>query len=511
MKNALDWIKNNIMADIAILIVLLSIGFMVFFYLKGAELQERMAERNKAVTNIASYMKQRLQVPSEDPNLPPREVTGLTIKPATIEAVKQIQDRMGTEARQTINYLRQKNQAGHVLLLEGMLPETKAAFNARENYIQAFQDLLKPYDPEAPYIGLNAGLPLSSAEIEVELQKVRDQYTQLAASGAAAPVPAREQPGRTGRFDQYRGEEFDQPMRRGTGGENLTAETQQRLYDALVARLKSLLEERASSIDIYADPRLWTEERRKNPYFPFQIASWAIDDNGNMPGVLPTAEQLYEGQLEFWIQQDIARAIAIANRVDSEDSAVNVLTAPVKRLIQLDVLPGYIGLHGETAATARAGMMGADPEFRGSRAGALGQGAATATAPTLYPEPPAGALGNPDKPLPDNFQVSPTGRVSNVLYDVRHARLSIVADAAQLPTFFDALSDVNLMTVIDMQITDVDEWAALTEGYLYRGDAVQVDLLIETIWLRDWLRELMPSGTRRYLGVTTPGTERTNR
>jgi len=498
MKNVLDWFKNNILADIAILIVLVSVGFMVFVHLRGAALKEEMAQRNRVVSEISSYMKQTLKVPSEDPNEKPKDVTGVTYKPATIEAVKQIQERMSTEARQTTRYLRQKNQAGHELLIEGMLPETRAAFNAREAYIKALQDLLKPYDPEAPYVGLNAGLPLTAEEINAELQKVRDQYTQLAASGAAAPVPETDEMLRGGRFDRFNRGEPREPANR-PGAEGLSAETQQRLRDALVSRLEGLLEERAKSIDIYADFRLLTAEGRKNPEFPFQVADWAVNDEGNKPGILPNYQQLFEGQLEFWIQLDIARAIALANRVASEEASVNVLNAPVKRLIQLDVLPGYIGLHDGSAGSTRMADFNPDRERPG-----MGATASAATPETIYPIPPANAIGNPDQPLPDNFLASPTGRVSNALYDVRHARLSIVADAEQLPSFFDALADVNLMTVIDMQVTDVDEWDALAEGYLYRGDAVQVDLLIETIWLRDWTRELMPEGTKLYLGVITP-------
>jgi len=495
MKNVLDWLKNNILADIAILLVLISVGFMVFIHLRGAALKERMAERSRVVSDISSYMKQTLKVPSEDPNEKPKDVTGVTYKPATIEAVKQIQERMSTEARQTARYLRQKNQAGHELLIEGMLPETRAAHNAREAYIQALQDLLKPYDPQAPYVGLNAGLPPTAEEIEAELQKVRDQYTQLAASGAAAPAP---EPERSGRFDRFnRGQPRESGRGSGAGVEGLSLETQKRLRDALVSRLEGLLEERAKSINIYADYRLWTADNRKNPAFPFQVAEWAITDEGNRSSELPNYQQLFEGQLEFWIQLDITRAIARANRVASDEASANVLNAPVKRLIQLDVLPGYVGLHDDSASAARPAYAdrGQPDRFAGG---------STAAPETLYPIPPAGAIGNPDQPLPDNFLASPTGRVSNALYDVRHARLSIVADAAQLPSFFDALADVNLMTIIDLQVTDVDEWDALAEGYLYRGDAVQLDLLIESIWLRDWTRELMPEKTKLYLGVIRP-------
>lgn len=481
MKSVLDWVKSNILADIAILIVLVSVAVIVFMHFQGASLRERMSERQQAINELRGFMSQRVAVPSEDPNQPPREIGGLTIREATIEAVDRIQERMSSEARQTSQYLRQKNQAGHELLLEGMLPQTRAAFNARENYINAFPQLLAPYDPGARYVGLNAGLPLAAGQIQDELDKVREQYTQYAAGG-----DEREQPAGRGRGRSGGGSGDD------AGLQGLTKETRQRLREALRKRLAGMLEGHAEQIDIYADPRLRTDDGRKNPDFPFQIANWAIGDDGRSPGTLPTSAQLYEGQIEFWVQQDIARAIAIANRVEDDNPQFNVLNAPVKRLIQLDVLPGYIGLHDGQQHRR-------DYNVTNTR----GRGTASAES-TLYPIPPAGHIGDPDKPLPDNFMVSPTGRVSNALYDVRHARLRIVADATQLPAFFDALARINLMTVIDMQITDVDEWQALKEGYLYRGDVVELDLRIESLWLRSWTRELMPEETRLYLGVTRP-------
>jgi hypothetical protein len=61
------------------------------------------------------------------------------------------------------------------------------------------------------------------------------------------------------------------------------------------------------------------------------------------------------------------------------------------------------------------------------------------------------------------------------------------------------------MTVLDCQVQDVDEYAALLEGYVYgSGDAVRVDMLIETIWLRDWTVPLMPAEVKQALGLGDP-------
>ena len=106
------------------------------------------------------------------------------------------------------------------------------------------------------------------------------------------------------------------------------------------------------------------------------------------------------------------------------------------------------------------------------------------------------------KEVPDDFSVSHTGRRSNHLYDVRHARLTVDVESRRLPELINALSRTNFMAVLMVTITDVDEHEMLRQGYLYgRTDVVQAELLIETIWMRSWTTELMPQEIRYQLGV----------
>jgi len=49
------------------------------------------------------------------------------------------------------------------------------------------------------------------------------------------------------------------------------------------------------------------------------------------------------------------------------------------------------------------------------------------------------------------------------------------------------------MTVIGMSCNDIDEYNALASGYVYgTGDVVEVEMIIETLWYRDWTTRLMP-------------------
>ena len=98
---------------------------------------------------------------------------------------------------------------------------------------------------------------------------------------------------------------------------------------------------------------------------------------------------------------------------------------------------------------------------------------------------------------PDQAAESP-----NNIYDVRHARVLMIVDYQQLPKLFDAINSVNFMTVLDCKIQDVDEYQAMLEGYVYgSGDAVRVDMLVESIWLREWTVPWMPSSVKQELGI----------
>ena len=61
------------------------------------------------------------------------------------------------------------------------------------------------------------------------------------------------------------------------------------------------------------------------------------------------------------------------------------------------------------------------------------------------------------------------------------------------------------MTVLKFQISNVDEYEALKKGFVYGPqDCVKVDMLIESVWFRNWLVQSMPEEIRTPLGVTAP-------
>ena len=58
------------------------------------------------------------------------------------------------------------------------------------------------------------------------------------------------------------------------------------------------------------------------------------------------------------------------------------------------------------------------------------------------------------------------------------------------------------MTVTDVDLYEVDIWEDLERGYYYGSDhVVRAVLSIETVWLRSWMKDFMPSTVRTALGV----------
>jgi hypothetical protein len=101
-----------------------------------------------------------------------------------------------------------------------------------------------------------------------------------------------------------------------------------------------------------------------------------------------------------------------------------------------------------------------------------------------------------------DFSKSFTGRTSNSLYEVRPLRLRAVVETIRLPSVMDAITKRNFMTVTSLAVRPADAFAAADEGFIYGPGAVsEVDVVIETVWLRSWLAKLMPAELQKSKGT----------
>lgn len=184
--------------------------------------------------------------------------------------------------------------------------------------------------------------------------------------------------------------------------------------------------------------------------------------------VTPTPVELWDWQVQYWAMQDAMRAVAEVNKPAKD---FGVTASIIKRIERLSVDP--------------------DPALAGV-ASALSDPAAPAPAP--------GATGDAS-----DYARSITGRHTGTLYDVRSVHLTCVVSQKDLPRLFDALAASNMLTVTDVMLAKVDPVAELRNGYFYGEDAVvRADITIESLWLREWTRDLMPKEVKVALGLEAP-------
>jgi len=465
VKNIIAWMKSNLVTVLSVLVILASIGVLGWtFMYRGDKMAQIEADAKKLLNEIDRFSRTPVPFPPADVDAPPEDISGITINEVTLKHLNKVYGNMDREYQAIFNEALKRNQSGHVLLVPGVLPSTQASHlrhEARKQYRDAFSRIMQGYEPDTDEPRLDGGGPVDPVELQAEMNRVEVDF-RPSAYGAGAG-----------------------------SGANLTEADRMALEGQMAERAEEMLKERAQQVHLYADTDI------NSPGFPFKVGQWS------MAMGLPSLMQIYEGHMALWIQQDIARAIAIANQVDQDTSVVEV---PVKRLISIDVIPGYVGLH----SLGGMGVSGSNKTSGGGGGGGYGGAAVSGSGFDMGQGGKGGAAlgaggGNPDDELSVDFNTGPSGRISNALYDVRHARMVAIVDFQQLPELFDAIGQVNFMTVLDCQVQDVDEYEALKQGYVYgKGDAVRVDMLIESLWMREWTTPLMPKKVKDYMGIATP-------
>lgn len=217
---------------------------------------------------------------------------------------------------------------------------------------------------------------------------------------------------------------------------------------------KKLFIERARTLSVYAEPPGTSAD---NQYTSGVFQSTRLATRVDIP---PT-DELWKSQMQLWIQQDLVDAIVRTNTDPTTGQQLPVTQAPVKRIIELRVASNY--LKPADAEPARGGTATRSPEwFAKAR----------------------------DEPLPLNFRDSPTGRLSNPLYDVWLANIRVVIDSNHIPRFLNQFGRTNFITPIHRRIQPLDPSIEqqFQAGYVY-GDAVdlvELSLQLETLWLRTW-------------------------
>jgi len=383
----MEWIKAHLVIVISIAVMVLALGSLVWPTLShGSGFTEMLDERADRLDRVERLRGTSVSLPPASPGGERRTFSDVVVNEASVEALEALLSARNEAFSDLLEAAVRFNRAGpngnnpHELMYDRVFPAPSAQ-GAAADIARAKTAYRREID--ALYDQLGAGVPPSDAQIEDLRQRIPE--------GVRAQADAD-----------------------GTGDR--------------VARMA--VANRAAEIQLYAQPPVVSGQSVSGA---LDIEPWA---GGDSP---PALHELWNGQVELWIQQDLVAAI---NRVNDAAGGENVLTNPVKRLRDVTVLD-YIGTASGSAV--------------------------------------------PTERVRRDYSVSATGRVTTALYDVRPVDLSLVIESRHIPRLLNAITAVNFMTPEIRRITRVDQAEHFAQRYAYGNvDVVQLDLRIETLWLRPW-------------------------
>lgn len=421
----MEIVKKNLISIICGVVALVALVAVFVWPLDGffETLKGKANVRAQLVSKVTSLRNKARVVPTIDPNPNAQKAQRLTSFPSSkiIAMGTEAQKAMHVESVAMYDYAWKLNQKGHGLVVPGTLPEptsTSAAFNFRRNLKDAL-DNLRTND-------LAAGIPPTEEQLKIRKEAVAEEITKR-----------------------------DQVIVDGMP-------TNQDLVDARIREAQDKLpdlmkKEMAEKNKMYIDPST------------VLTVPTILPENTS-----PTPAAIWSAQVTYWIDSDVASAIAELNA-----NSTSVLNSPIKNLTMLSVPDGAIG-------------------------GAIGSGGA-GRAQITDPEAPTPATGGrPDATIavPDPGNASPTKRASNNLYDVVDFKLQLDMESSKIPLFLKTLATNRFITVTRLEMDPVDSQAKQIEGYVY-GDQPVVTLKLdcEALFMREWTIPLMPSAIRKQLGI----------
>jgi hypothetical protein len=534
MKNILDLIKTNPLVTASAIVSALGFVLIGYIYFVAAPSQSAAnSETLKEQKQIQDRMKVSVPLPNEDPNAP-ADMVEVVINQRVISEVGDVYSRIQDDYEDILVRATDKNLRNHAGWLLGggnIWPDAnpQVAFDyyvaAASDYRTHFKALFniqpngQPANNSWNMPVMSAGSPPTPEEIEEILALSAFEYVSSVGAQSANDLSQNQ-------------------------AEQLFAEQRMTLMNAL--------NQRARRINLYV--QLPPEEDRFAPEetddatgnetgpapgggfavgrpagaqgeqaaeYPFIIQPWAFSDQP------PTPDQLWEGQVQLWIMRDIMIAISEMNSVGKvvkemgpdgtiQNVGASVVNSPIKRLLSLKTLPGYVGLHntgaalggGKTESTTGGPLTSGNELFNTpvTPSPTIGVGQGNEAEVSVYPAPPLelAPKESTDRAV-EHFGITPTGRVSNATFDVRHTQLIIDIEADALPDFLETLRQTNFMTVIKAKITDLDEYELLQQGYVYgHNDVVRAELVIESLWFRNWTQDLMPKIVKEKLLIILP-------
>ncbi len=442
MKNILGWIKSNIIIVISVVVIMVSmpVGYVFSSGWNKKIRVAREAEAKKALTDVTNSMV-TYTLPAAMPGDKPLELRAVPTAAMTAW-FKEQRERVLAEVKGVVAEASAFNRKDRKPLVEGLFPGSGRAREIDQK-IFAFMNALcgdreqnQPSSYQRLIDDVGAGDRAEATKVASALKDLRDR------------------------------------MMSANGNRALTAEESVALSKQLTDRRIGELRRRAQEVSFYASVGAFSIDSNQ------QRAGWSTVPV-NRPSGVPTLNECFVFQWDYWVIQDTLGALARANE-DASGDPLTVERAPVKRLVSMLIKDPPI-----------YSAMPSDPSRERSSSNA--------------PEPVFAFPGG--VPLDKSFSVSgrKTDADNNKVYDVRVVELTLIVASDELQAVLSAFSQTNFMTVIDLDLEDVDPWAELKDGYYYGPDhVVKATIGIESVWLRSWLAPFMPATIANNLGAEVP-------
>ncbi len=426
LKAVLNWCKNNpVILGCGVFIVVCLLSLIWPYAPKAGAFRAQMSGRGSELSSIGSLQNVTMTIPSPQSDEPPVEPKGVITEPK-IAKLQGIYKRIETESKGLSQLMIEINRRGHEPMLKNLFPTPPnegVRFAARAAYANAIKKLYDELDA--------AQAPGQEEQAEIE-QEAQEEFKRLQVGGPTT----------------------------------LAGEQQSELNRTIAERLQRRFKNVAADHHIYTmEPVDFTVVAAtvKDPRpGPFMADPWITSETK------ASLSELWESQMQLWVEQDIVEAIKIANRMEEK---VSLTAMPIKRLESIVVDPGFVGK---------------EDSGRGSGGSPFGGSSGSSEPSGISEEELNKSLISP---IPHDFEKSLTGRTSNNVYYVKHATVTLVADLRQVPAIFNAINRVNFTTVLGMTFSDVDEYEDFRNGYYYGNgvDAVRMVLRLESLWFREWL------------------------
>lgn len=448
MSGVLSWLKSNIV--ILILAILTVVPLPVAWFMSSGMnktlREDRQSEAQKAMRDIngatVSYALPTLSVdePAIEDSSPPNSV-----KTQFYKAEREKREAIISKVKERALEF---NSKGRGVLLDGLFPEPASLASGQLLQPQFAGMVIATGGDESAsaYDRLFDRLRINEP---VDTETLREQ---LAARKAA----------------------LMNQLAPGTAESEMDEATREQIKQQLVEQRLGTYETHARDTSFYANADM----------LPGSVLRVA-------PLAQPSLSDCFNWQFNYWVIEDVLSALVSANdSFDSTGVGGNVLDGVVKQVESIEFAP-------LVTVTVQSSNTFEEMNFTG------GDAAARARADRLN-QVDRNIGSRPGGGFVESGTITGRSSEESSLFDVVPVTVTMIASYEKLPKLFDAIASHNFMTVLDADIYAVDQWGQIEQGFYAGTDhLVRVELTIETLWLRSWTKEFMPTSVREQLGIPT--------